>query len=93
MKVLLEFDEKEFWLELFSIVARRETSIENEISSRTTVPERAIGPEEGGRGWVDNWKGSRFKACLRPVGVSPAHVLRLGNVKAGGSLELPHAML
>ena len=46
MKVLLEFDEKEFWLELFSIVARRETSIENEISGRTMVPERAIEPEE-----------------------------------------------
>jgi hypothetical protein len=46
MNASSEFDEKEFWLELFSIVARRETSNENEISSRTMVPERAIEPEE-----------------------------------------------
>jgi len=46
MNASSEFDEKEFWLELFSIVARRETSSENKISSRTMVPERAIEPEE-----------------------------------------------
>jgi hypothetical protein len=46
MNASSEFDEKEFWLELFSIVARRETSSENEISSRTMVPETAIEPEE-----------------------------------------------
>jgi hypothetical protein len=46
MNASSEFDEKEFWLELFSIVARRETSSENEISGRTMVSERAIEPEE-----------------------------------------------
>jgi hypothetical protein len=46
MNASSEFDEKEFWFELFSIVARRETSNENEIPSRTMVPERAIEPEE-----------------------------------------------
>jgi hypothetical protein len=45
MTVSSEFDEKEFWLELFSIVARRETGSEDEISSRTMVLEKAIEPE------------------------------------------------
>jgi hypothetical protein len=30
MKALLDFDEKEFWIQLFSIVARREARIEEE---------------------------------------------------------------
>ncbi|HXM01034.1 MAG TPA: hypothetical protein VN939_00430 [Chthoniobacterales bacterium] len=30
MKVLLEFDEKEFWIQLFSITARREARAEDE---------------------------------------------------------------
>jgi hypothetical protein len=30
MKVLLEFDEREFWIQLFSITARREARAEDE---------------------------------------------------------------
>ena len=46
MNASSEFDEKEFWLELFSIVARRETTRENEQPVQSIGPEGAIEPEE-----------------------------------------------
>ncbi len=46
MNASSEFDEKDFWLELFSIVARRETIRENEQPVQSTGPEGAIEPEE-----------------------------------------------
>ena len=39
MTALLEFDEKEFWIQLFSIVARREEKTEYEDSERHSAPE------------------------------------------------------
>jgi hypothetical protein len=39
MNALLEFDEKEFWIQLFSIVARREEKTEYEDSERHSAPE------------------------------------------------------
>jgi hypothetical protein len=47
MNASSEFDEKEFWLELFSIVARRETTRENEQPVQSIRPEGAIEPQEG----------------------------------------------
>jgi hypothetical protein len=41
------FDEKDFWLELFSIVVRRETTRENEQPVQSIGPDGAIEPEEG----------------------------------------------
>ena len=46
MNASSEFDEKEFWLELFSIVARRETTRENEQPAQSIDPEGAIEPQE-----------------------------------------------
>jgi len=46
MNASSEFDEKEFWLELFSIVARRETTRENEQPVQSIDPEGAIEPQE-----------------------------------------------
>jgi hypothetical protein len=46
MNASSEFDEKDFWLELFSIVARRETTRENEQPVQSIGPEGAIEPEE-----------------------------------------------
>jgi hypothetical protein len=46
MNASSEFDEKEFWLELFSIVARRETTRENEQPVQSIGPEGAIEPQE-----------------------------------------------
>lgn len=40
------FDERDFWLELFSIVARRETIRENEQPVQSIDPEGAIEPQE-----------------------------------------------
>ena len=39
MNVLLEFDEKEFWIQLFSIVARREEKTEGEDIDGHSAPE------------------------------------------------------
>jgi hypothetical protein len=39
MNVLLEFDEKEFWIQLFSIVARRAEKTEDEDIERHSAPE------------------------------------------------------
>jgi hypothetical protein len=39
MNVLLEFDEKEFWIQLFSIVARREEKTEDEDIERHSALE------------------------------------------------------
>jgi hypothetical protein len=46
MNASSEFDEKDFWLELFSIVARRETTRENEQTVQSIGPEGAIEPQE-----------------------------------------------
>jgi hypothetical protein len=46
MNASSEFDEKDFWLELFSIVARRETTRENEQPVQSIDPEGAIELEE-----------------------------------------------
>jgi hypothetical protein len=46
MNASSEFDEKEFWLELFSIVARRETTKENKQPVQSIGPEGAIEPQE-----------------------------------------------
>ena len=46
MNASSEFDEKEFWLELFSIVARRETIRENEQPVQSIDPEGAIEPQK-----------------------------------------------
>jgi hypothetical protein len=46
MNASSEFDEKDFWLELFSIVARRETTRENEQTVQAIGPEGAVEPEE-----------------------------------------------
>ena len=46
MNASSEFDEKDFWLELFSIVARRETTRENEQTVQSIGPEGAVEPEE-----------------------------------------------
>jgi hypothetical protein len=40
MNAVLEFDEKEFWIQLFSIVARRGEKTEDEDIERDTAPER-----------------------------------------------------
>jgi len=47
MNASSEFDEKEFWLELFSIVARRETTRENKQLVQSIGPEGAVAPQEG----------------------------------------------
>jgi hypothetical protein len=39
MNALLEFDEKEFWIQLFSIVARREEKTEDQDIQRHSGPE------------------------------------------------------
>jgi hypothetical protein len=39
MNALVEFDEKEFWIQLFSIVARREEKTEDEDIERYSVPD------------------------------------------------------
>ena len=39
MNALLEFDEKEFWIQLFSIVTRREEKTEDENIVRHFAPE------------------------------------------------------
>ena len=39
MNALVEFDEKEFWIQLFSIVARREEKTEDEDIDRHSVSE------------------------------------------------------
>jgi hypothetical protein len=46
MNASSEFDEKEFWLELFSIVARRETTRENEQPVQSIDPEGTNEPQE-----------------------------------------------
>jgi hypothetical protein len=46
MNASSEFDEKEFWLELFSIVARRETTRENEQPVQPIDPGSANEPQE-----------------------------------------------
>ena len=38
MNALLEFDEKEFWIQLFSIVARREEKTEDQDIQRHSAP-------------------------------------------------------
>jgi hypothetical protein len=40
MNALVEFDEKEFWIQLFSIVVRREEKTEDEDMERHSAPER-----------------------------------------------------
>ena len=40
MNALLEFDEKEFWIQLFSIVVRRAEKTEEEDTERHSAPER-----------------------------------------------------
>jgi hypothetical protein len=44
MNALVEFDEKEFWIQLFSIVARREEKTENEDVTRHSAPEAKESP-------------------------------------------------
>jgi len=39
MNALVEFDEKEFWIQLFSIVARREEKTEDEDIDRHSASE------------------------------------------------------
>ena len=39
MNALLEFDEKEFWIQLFAIVARREEKIDDENIDRHSAPD------------------------------------------------------
>ena len=46
MKALLEFDEKEFWIQLFSIVARREERTEGENTASDSAPESVLSKEE-----------------------------------------------
>jgi hypothetical protein len=48
MTSTLEFDEKKFWIVLFSIVARRET--EREIAIDRSIDEQQTQPEE--RDWA-----------------------------------------
>ena len=43
-------------------------------------------------GRTDDWGGAALTCPPRPDGISPYHALRPGNVKAGGSRELPSAM-
>jgi hypothetical protein len=43
MNALLEFDEKEFWIQLFSIVARREEKTEDEDLDTHPAPETKEG--------------------------------------------------
>jgi hypothetical protein len=38
------------------------------------------------------WRGAALARSSRPGGTLPYHGLRLGNVKTGGSRELPSAM-
>jgi hypothetical protein len=45
-----------------------------------------------GRHW-HLWRGAALTLAPRPDGISPYHMSRLENVKAGGSRELPSAML
>jgi hypothetical protein len=42
---------------------------------------------------ADKCRGAALARTPRTGGISPYHVLRLGNVTAGGSRELPSAML
>jgi len=44
MNALLEFDEKEFWFQLFSIVARREERTEDEDIEEHFAQEAKEGP-------------------------------------------------
>ena len=46
MNALLEFDEKEFWIQLFSIVARREERTEGEDIGCQGAPEMMLGQKE-----------------------------------------------
>jgi hypothetical protein len=47
MNASLEFDEKDFWLELFSIVVRRETTREDQSLGRSIGTGRANEQEQG----------------------------------------------
>jgi hypothetical protein len=46
MKALLEFDEKEFWIQLFSIAARREERTEGDDVGCQGAPEMTLGQTE-----------------------------------------------
>jgi hypothetical protein len=46
MKALLEFDEKEFWIQLFSVVARREERTEGEDIACQGASEMMLGQKE-----------------------------------------------
>jgi hypothetical protein len=46
MNALLEFDEKEFWIQLFSIVVRREERTEDEDIGCQGAPEMILGQKE-----------------------------------------------
>ena len=46
MKALLEFDEKEFWIQLFSIAARREERTEGDDIGSQGAPEMILGQKE-----------------------------------------------
>jgi hypothetical protein len=52
-----------------------------------------IGPADATYPLQNNWRGAALARASRLGCVSPYHVLRLGNVKAGGSRELPRATL
>jgi hypothetical protein len=44
-------------------------------------------------GRADKWRGAALARTSRPGGILPYHLLRPGNVKAGGSRELSSAVL
>jgi hypothetical protein len=46
----------------------------------------------GGLGAIRVWRGAALTRAAIPDGIWPYDVLRLGNVKAGGSRESPSAM-
>ena len=50
MNALVEFDEKEFWIELFSIVARRETNEHNASVHRLHLSEVLRLPSQDSNG-------------------------------------------
>jgi hypothetical protein len=50
-------------------------------------------PSIAGNGGTNGWRGAALACTPRPDGISPYHALQPRNVKAGGSRELPSAML
>jgi len=66
-----------------------------EIKEFKEFEERSQNPESRSQevhGAIHVWRGAALTLAPRPDGISPWYVLRLGNVKAGGSRELRSAM-